>query len=412
MDELRTQVMAAQHGDAEAFGEIVGRFRAMAVATGYAMLGDVHLAQDAAQDAFIEAYLSLNALREPAAFPGWFRRIVHKNADRQLRKHAREWPLDELRIMEMRHRWRLLAANAPVHIKDKGGRTALDWAIHKRHARIADALRAKGATSKAQTNAPIAPNRAMPILETGIKIVDFCAPLKRGVANAFFTPKSGVGKVVVIESLMQMMAENYGGHSLFLGVEQGGYNLRDMALQFHEAGLSDAVSLIFAQADDTGSFERAVDESMAAAKARQGEVLVFADAAFAERGLQQQIENARSENTTLIWYGDYTAGAEPENFAALNSLVTFELWRAYQGLWLTIDPLNSRSNLDVERARKLHAFLTQPFGVAEMYTNLLGEYVLLTDTLDGIEAILMGKVDEVREEKLRFIGGMDRWFRR
>ncbi len=94
MDELRTQVVAAQHGDAEAFGEIVERFRAMAVATGYAMLGDVHLAQDAAQDAFIEAYLSLHALREPAAFPGWFRRIVHKNADRQLRKHAREWPLD------------------------------------------------------------------------------------------------------------------------------------------------------------------------------------------------------------------------------------------------------------------------------------------------------------------------------
>ena len=42
----------------------------------------------------------------------------------------------------------LLAANAPVHIKDKGGRTALDWAVLKRHAGIADALRAKGATSK------------------------------------------------------------------------------------------------------------------------------------------------------------------------------------------------------------------------------------------------------------------------
>ena len=92
----------------------------------------------------------------------------------------------------------------------------------------------------------------MTILETGIKIVDFCAPLKRGAANAIFTPKSGVGKVVVIECLIQLMAENYGGHSIFLGVEQGDYNLRDMALQFHEAGLSEAVTLIFAQAGDAG----------------------------------------------------------------------------------------------------------------------------------------------------------------
>ena len=67
---------------------------------------------------------------------------------------------------------------------------------------------------------------------------------------------------------------------------------------------------------------------------------------------------------------------------------------------------------DVDRARKLHAFFTQPFGVAEMYTNLLGEYVPLTATLAGVEAILAGEADDVAEEKLRFIGGMDRYFRR
>ncbi len=350
----------------------------------------------------------------------------------------------------------LLNANVPVHVKDKGGRTALDWAILKRHARIADVLRAKGAISKVQANAPIVPNRGLLILETGIKIVDFCAPLKRGAANAIFTPKSGVGKVVFIENVMQIMAENYGGHSIFFGVEQGDYNLRDMALQFHEAGLTDAVTLIFAQPGDTGSFKRAIEESIAAAKVRQGEMLIFADVAFAEQGLQMQLENVLSKNATLIWYGDHTAGAEPDNFASLNALVTFELWRAYQGFWPTIDPLHSRSTLviderharllmqvrrllrrfedlrtvvekdprgmdalgtdddrrDVDRARKLHAFFSQPFAVAEMYTNLLGEYVPLTDTLDGVEAILAGKADDVAEEKLRFIGGMDRYFRR
>ncbi len=63
---------------------------------------------------------------------------------------------------------------------------------------------------------------------------------------------------------------------------------------------------------------------------------------------------------------------------------------------------------DVERARRLHAFFSQPLGVAEMYTNLLGEYVPLRETLDGVEAILAGDADVVPEDKLRFIGRMVR----
>src|SRR5215212_5747702 len=57
----------------------------MAYAVAYTMLGDAHLAEDVAQEAFIEAYICLPKLREPAAFPGWFRRIVHKRGDRLVR---------------------------------------------------------------------------------------------------------------------------------------------------------------------------------------------------------------------------------------------------------------------------------------------------------------------------------------
>jgi ankyrin repeat protein len=96
----------------------------------------------------------------------------------------------------------LLAANAQLHINDKGDRTALDWAIHKGHAGLVESLRAKGAASKTQAKAPVAPNRATPTLETGVKIIDFCAPLKRGGVNAIFSSKSGVGKVVQTECLM------------------------------------------------------------------------------------------------------------------------------------------------------------------------------------------------------------------
>ncbi|MBT4504689.1 MAG: sigma-70 family RNA polymerase sigma factor, partial [Gemmatimonadetes bacterium] len=100
MNELDGLVRAAQRGESEAFGRIVVRFQNMAYASAYAQLGDFHLAQDAAQEAFIDAYLSLGNLREPAAFPGWFRRFVVKHSDRQLRK-TRHLSLDPEEIQAM-----------------------------------------------------------------------------------------------------------------------------------------------------------------------------------------------------------------------------------------------------------------------------------------------------------------------
>ena len=60
----------------EAFGELVKRFQDMAYGCAYAVLGDVHLAQDAAQEAFIVAYRHLDQLQVPRAFPGWLKRIT------------------------------------------------------------------------------------------------------------------------------------------------------------------------------------------------------------------------------------------------------------------------------------------------------------------------------------------------
>ena len=52
----------------------------------YSILGDFHLAQDAAQEAFVEAHSRLGQLRKPDAFPGWLRRIVFKQCDRLIRQ--------------------------------------------------------------------------------------------------------------------------------------------------------------------------------------------------------------------------------------------------------------------------------------------------------------------------------------
>lgn len=88
-------VGASQQGDLDAFGRLVVRFQRLACAVAYAVVGDVHLAEDAAQEAFIEAYQELGRLREPAAFPAWFRHIVLKRADRLVRgKRPPVLPLD------------------------------------------------------------------------------------------------------------------------------------------------------------------------------------------------------------------------------------------------------------------------------------------------------------------------------
>ena len=71
-----------------AFGRIVREFQDMAYALAYRVLGDSHTAEDVAQEAFIEAWRSLPALREPKAFPGWFRRIILKYCDRVARRPA------------------------------------------------------------------------------------------------------------------------------------------------------------------------------------------------------------------------------------------------------------------------------------------------------------------------------------
>lgn len=86
MNELKTLVSRARDGDLDAFGVIVARFQDMALAYAYSILGDFHLAEDAAQEAFVQAYRDLSALREPEAFPGWFRKIVFKHCDRITRR--------------------------------------------------------------------------------------------------------------------------------------------------------------------------------------------------------------------------------------------------------------------------------------------------------------------------------------
>ncbi len=96
MTELVDELSRAQRGDVDAYGRVVRRFQDMACGYAYAILSDFHLAEEVTQEAFVEAYITLPRLREPAAFPCVLRRIVFKHCDRVTRrKRVHTETLDE-----------------------------------------------------------------------------------------------------------------------------------------------------------------------------------------------------------------------------------------------------------------------------------------------------------------------------
>ena len=81
-------VSRAQAGDLASYEEIVRRFQAWAFSRAFSILGDSHLAEDAVQDAFVEAFRNLGSLLAPEAFPSWFQRIVLTACNRITRKRT------------------------------------------------------------------------------------------------------------------------------------------------------------------------------------------------------------------------------------------------------------------------------------------------------------------------------------
>lgn len=89
MSDLKQLIRQAREGDTSerdaAYQVLMNRYRPMAYQWAYASLGDRYLAEEAVQEAFIKAYMQLDQLKEPEAFPGWLRRIVMTQTDRLVR---------------------------------------------------------------------------------------------------------------------------------------------------------------------------------------------------------------------------------------------------------------------------------------------------------------------------------------
>lgn len=79
-DTEQRLVVLAKRGDVEAYGQLVTRYQALAQRTAYVILRDADAAQDAAQEAFVKAYRSIDRFREGAPLRPWLLRIVANEA--------------------------------------------------------------------------------------------------------------------------------------------------------------------------------------------------------------------------------------------------------------------------------------------------------------------------------------------
>src|SRR3954463_7130364 len=85
-------ILAARTGDKQAFGEVAEQYFVFAQGVALQRVGSLEIAEELAQEAILQAYLSLNQLREPDRFASWLYGIVVN----MCRRHQRDERVDLL----------------------------------------------------------------------------------------------------------------------------------------------------------------------------------------------------------------------------------------------------------------------------------------------------------------------------
>lgn len=262
------------------------------------------------------------------------------------------------------------------------------------------------------------------MLETGIKVIDLIEPFAKGGKIGLFGG-AGVGKTVIIMELINRIATQHGGFSVFAGVGERTREGNDLWLEMKESGVIDKAALIYGQmTEPPGARLRVALTGLTVAEYFRDEegqdVLFFIDNIFrftqagsevsallgrmpsavgyqpnlaSEMGdLQERITSTKKGSITSIQAiyvpaDDYTDPAPATTFAHLDATTNLERSIAEQGIYPAVDPLASTSRiLDPRIIGEDH------YSVAREVQNILQRYRDLQDII----AIL--GIDELSEE--------------
>lgn len=87
------------------------------------------------------------------------------------------------------------------------------------------------------------------MFETGVKVIDLMEPYSRGGKTGLFGG-AGVGKTVIIQELINNIAKQHGGYSVFAGVGERTREGNDLWLEMKESGVIDKTALVFGQMNE------------------------------------------------------------------------------------------------------------------------------------------------------------------
>ena len=223
---------------------------------------------------------------------------------------------------------------------------------------------------------------ATEILETGIKVIDLLAPYAKGGKIGLFGG-AGVGKTVLIQEMIQRVAQNHGGVSVFAGVGERTREGNDLIGEMDEAGVLEKTALVFGQMDEQpGTRLRVPLTALTMAEyfrdVQNQDVLLFIDNIFRftqagsevstllgrmpsavgyqpnladEMGaLQERITSTRGHSITSLQAiyvpaDDYTDPAPATTFAHLDATTELSRDIASKGIYPAVDPLSSTSRI-------------------------------------------------------------------
>lgn len=259
---------------------------------------------------------------------------------------------------------------------------------------------------------------------TGIKVVDLLAPYARGGKIGLFGG-AGVGKTVLIMELINNIATQHGGFSVFAGVGERTREGNDLWMEMKESGVLNKTSLVYGQMNEPpGARARVALSALTVAEYFRDEenqdVLLFVDNIFrftqagsevsallgripsavgyqpnlaTEMGeLQERITSTNKGSITSIQAiyvpaDDYTDPAPATTFAHLDATTNLSRQIAELGIYPAVDPLASTSRvLDPQIVGEEH------YRVARQVQSILQRYKDLQDII----AIL--GMDELSEE--------------
>jgi F-type H+/Na+-transporting ATPase subunit beta len=324
------------------------------------------------------------------------------------------------------------------------------------------------------------------VFETGIKVIDVLSPLERGGKAGLFGG-AGVGKTVLLTEMIHNMIGHQDGVSIFCGIGERCREGEELYWQMKEAGVLARMVMVFAQMNEPpGARFRVGHAALTMAEYfrddEHRDVLLLIDNIFRfiQAGsevsglmgqmpsrlgyqptmgselaaLEERIANTDTGAITSIQAvyvpaDDFTDPAAVHTFSHLSASIVLSRDRASEGLYPSVDPLQSHSMMAtpgivgarhyalaqeirgtlaqygklkdiiamlgleqlsvqdrnvVARARRLERFLTQPFFTTEKFTGLPGKLVSLQDALDGCERILRDEFNDRPESALYMIG--------